>query len=275
MIREGARTAGDATIELYHAQVNIGYDEVVTDVTMQIGGTDFIGVVGPNGAGKTTLLRALAGLIDFEGLAQFGLRPLNGLTPRERAITMTYLPQDRQIAWPLAVRDVVALGRFTALHRPKASHGDDAQRVAEAIASCGLRGHEDRPVTELSGGQRSLVLLARALASDAPFLFADEPIASLDPAHQTQVMELLAARAKQGRPVVAVLHDITIAAVYCTRLAVLHYGRKIADGSPHSVLVKGALHKAFGVAFVRARMPDGSAITVVQHPPLEERRHGP
>jgi iron complex transport system ATP-binding protein len=266
MIKEGCRSTDGSSIRLLGTDVRVGNRIAVSNVSLEVGGDDFLAIIGPNGAGKSTLLRGMAGLTRLYGPGYIGFRPINGLSPRERATCFSYLPQERDIAWPMPVHDVVALGRRSALETFGELNAADAEHIADAIAICGLRGFEHRPITEISGGQRSRALLARALASDAPFLLADEPIASLDPARQIDVMEALAARAREGRPVVAVLHDVSLAARYCSRIALLFNGRKVADGTPGEILRSRVLDRAFRVGFFETETENGPAIAVARAP---------
>jgi iron complex transport system ATP-binding protein len=205
-------------------------------------------VVGPNGAGKTTLLRALAGLLPpSQGGVTVGSRPLTSLSAAERARTIAYLPQSGSIAWPIPVRSVVALGRMP--HGERSTHLTDRGEaaVAAAIAAAGLHGFEARPATELSGGERARVLLARALATQAPILLADEPVAALDPRHQLLVLDVLREQARGGASVVAVMHDLPLAARFADRVLLMREGRIEADGSPRDVLTPAQLAKSFGI----------------------------
>ncbi len=205
-------------------------------------------VVGPNGAGKTTLLRALAGLLQpSQGGIAVGARPLTSLSAAERARTIAYLPQSGSIAWPIPVRSVVALGRMP--HGERSTHlperGEAA--VAAAIAAAGLHGFEARPATELSGGERARVLLARALATQAPILLTDEPVAALDPRHQLLVLDVLREQARSGASVVAVMHDLPLAARFADRVLLMREGRIEADGPPRHVLTPAQLAASFGI----------------------------
>lgn len=244
--------------------VSVGDREVLKDVSLEILPSDFVAVIGPNGAGKSTLLKAMAGILPLTGAAKAGYRPLPGLNRRERARCFSYLSQDREIAWPMPVRDIVLLG-MEGVSGPTTRLGPaQFERLAEVLWDCGLEHMADRPVSTLSGGERSRVLLARALLSPAHCLLADEPLAALDPAGQLKVMELLAKRAEGGRPVVAVLHDIALAARFVTKVILLHRGRKVGEGPAEQVLLSPEMEKAFGVGFHIYATEDGPALALVK-----------
>jgi iron complex transport system ATP-binding protein len=224
-------------------------------VTLEVAAGECVGLIGPNGAGKTTLMRGALGLMRAEGECS-----LLGLGTRERALAAAWLPQSREIAWPVTVEVLVALGR--APHRSATaplSAGDRAA-VEAAMARMEVAGFRDRPATELSGGEQARVLIARALAQEAPLLMADEPVAGLDPAHQIAAMETFAALAAEGRAVIASLHDLGLAARWCTRLVLLDRGRIVADGGPEAVLTPALLAQVYGIEAHLAR--DGGHLVV-------------
>jgi iron complex transport system ATP-binding protein len=162
---------------------SLGGRDVLRDIGFAVGRGELIGLIGPNGAGKSALLKAMLGLIPSQGSVVIGGRDLRELTPVERARRVAYLPQEREVAWPLKARDIVALGRIPHL-APFAQLGAaDHDAIARAMHLADIAGLAERPVSEMSGGERARVLIARALAQDAPLLLADEPVAGLDPAH--------------------------------------------------------------------------------------------
>ncbi len=217
-----------------------------------------LGVLGPNGAGKTTLLRALLGVVQPEqGAITLEDKPLQHWSARERARRMAYLAQGQQVHWPLPVRDVVALGRLP--------HGDGhtasgRQAVEQAMELADCHTLAARNVQTLSGGERARVLLARALATQAPVLLADEPLAALDPAHQLHIMALLQQLAGQGMAVAVVLHDLTLASRFCTQVCVLQQGRMVARGAPHAVLDDDLLQQVFNLQVLRMEQPGASCV---------------
>ncbi|HWI86005.1 MAG TPA: ABC transporter ATP-binding protein [Sphingomonas sp.] len=220
---------------------------VVADFTADLAG-GVIGLIGPNGAGKSTLVRAIAGLIPSLGAILFDGIPVARLAPRERAKRVAYLPQGQAVHWPLTVERLVALGRLphlAPLARPAAA---DHEAIEFALARTDLLGLRARSIDELSGGERARALLARALAVEARLLLADEPLAALDPAHQIEVMRLMRAEAARGVTVIAVLHDLTIAARWCDRLLLIDRGGLVADGAPCEILTADLIRSVYGVS---------------------------
>ena len=224
---------------------------VLRDVSLSVAEGECVALLGPNGAGKTTLLRALLGLIPFEGSSS-----LAALPPLERARRAAWLPQVREVAWPVPVRDLVALGRH-----PHARGGQAGRAAVDgALARLGLGALADRPATELSGGEQARVLLARALAQETPLILADEPVAGLDPARQIEAMATLAALAREGRGVLVSVHDLSLALRHATRAVLMKEGRVVADGPPGDVLTPARLSEVFGIRAHRVETPDGVAL---------------
>lgn len=235
--------------------VSLGGRPVVRSVSAQLRPGALVGVLGPNGAGKSTLVRALLGLVPHTGTVLFGDMPRDRLARAQIARHAAYLPQGQTLHWPLAVRRLVALGRLPHLAPLSRLSAADEAAVDDAMARADVAHLAGRIATELSGGERARVLLARALAVEAPILIADEPLASLDPAHQMAGMALLRAEADAGRLVVAVLHDLTLAARHCDRVLVLADGALVADGRPDAVLTDALLAQVYGITAWRGTVP--------------------
>lgn len=228
--------------------VRYGARVALDGVSLSIGKGALVGLLGPNASGKTTLLRALAGLVRPDaGAIRFDGVPADGLSARARARRIAYLEQGAQCHWPLSAERVVALGRLA--HQGPWSRATEADRraVAAAMARCDVTALADRPVTTLSGGEAARVLLARALAAEPDILLADEPVSHLDPYHQIGVMEVLRRLADEGALVIAVLHDLSLAARFCDRLVLLSAGRVAADGPPAAVMTAATLARVFSV----------------------------
>ena len=228
---------------------------VLDGVSLSVAKGEMIGLIGPNGAGKTALLRLAVGFEKPDaGEVRLDDGLLSALPAAERARRLAYLPQQPETAWPITVAQAVGLGRLP--------HGDrDEGAVARALEAVGMREFKDRPLTRLSGGERALVLLARALAVEAGLLLLDEPTANLDPAHQLRVMEVLRKRADHGDAVVVVMHDLSLATRSCDRLAVLHQGRLAADGTPDTILDDPLLREVFSITVERGQV-DGRPFLV-------------
>jgi iron complex transport system ATP-binding protein len=239
-------------IEANDIAVRFGRTVVLEGVRFTLRAGEVVGLIGPNGAGKTSLLRILANLrAPDAGSVCYGGRSAADLGSRELAQRVAYLAQAGNVHWPMRVESLVALGRLP--HRRPMQGLDAADRAAieRAMAACDIIPFRSRTMSEVSGGERLRILLARALAVEADILLADEPIAALDPLHQLQVMELLRMTARQGRGVVVVLHDLALAARFCDRLVLLAGGRVLSEGSPSTVLCDEHIATAFGVEVVR------------------------
>lgn len=232
-------------IENLHA--SLGQTHVVRGVSLEASGAQFIGLIGPNGVGKTTLVRAAAALIPFTGSVALDGVSVPSMEPRARARAIAYLAQGAGSHWPLEVSRLVALGRLPHLAPFRAPAPADEAAIARAMALADVECFRGRDVLTLSGGERARVLLARALAVEAPLLLVDEPVASLDPYHQIRIMEVLRAYADEGRMVVAVLHDLSLAARYCDRLILLDGGAIKADGRPDEVLTPANLAETYRI----------------------------
>ncbi len=239
-------------IAVENISVTRGARMVLREVSLAIHKREVLGIIGRNGAGKTTLLRVLAGLQEIDsGTIKLDGVSLVELPRRQRAQRIAYLEQGGSGAWPIAARDLVALGRLP--HRPWPVKLDehDFNAITRALAATDASAFAQRSIDALSSGERARVLLARALAGDPAVLLADEPVAALDPGHQLGVMRMLRAQASSGMAVVVVLHDLALAARFCDRLALLGDGALLATGTPSQVLSDDLLARGFGITGMR------------------------
>lgn len=245
-------------LRLQGVGVAFGTRSILSGIDLEFAAGECVGILGPNGSGKSTLMRAVAGLVPHRtGRIVLENRPLAEWSRRDLSRSLTYLPQGGEVHWPMSVRNVVALGRL-----PYAGATPDADRIAiqRAMQACDVDSFADRPVSALSGGERARVLLARAIAGEAKILLADEPFAQLDPSHQLHAMEVVQAEARRGALAVVVLHDLSIAARYCSRVVLLSGGRIAADGPPDEALSRENLRNIFGVDAFIGEHADGPVV---------------
>jgi len=244
--------------------------EVLRGIDFSARAGEVIGLCGPNGAGKSTLLRLILGLLHPRaGRVLLGGDAVTSLPRREIARRAALLMQDSPLDVPLPAREVVALGRLPHLRRFETERATDRAAIDAAMDLTDTRAFADRPVTELSGGERHRVQLARALAQETPLLLLDEPTASFDVAHQLQALRVVRAAAAGGRSVLVAMHDLSLAARSCDRILLLGDGRLQADGAPVEVMTEENLARFFRV---RARIDVGAdgLLTVVPLAPLDQ-----
>jgi iron complex transport system ATP-binding protein len=229
--------------------VEAGGRAIVRDVSFAVDSGERVALVGPNGAGKSTLLRVLAGTLrPTAGRVELGGEPIAAMSRGTVARRLAVVPQQAALPFAMRVEDVVALGRLPHEDPIRGSRPADRAAVAAAIDRVGLGHLMGRDARELSLGERQLVLLALAVAQAAPVLLLDEPTVHLDLRHQVEAMELLRdLNERDGTAMVAVLHDLGLAALFFPRLVVLDRGRLVADGAPGDVLTDDLIRDVFGV----------------------------
>ncbi len=245
--------------------VIVRYDDrvVVEPFTDRIEPGEWLGVIGPNGAGKSSLLRAIAGLVPHAGTITIDGRDLASLSSKERARLVAYVPQEPLIPDDMSVFDYVLLGRTPYVSYFGVESRHDRDVAADAIERLELGTFVDRLLGELSGGERQRVVLARALAQQAPLLLLDEPTSALDIGHQQQALELVSElRRDEGLTVIAALHDLTLAGTYTDRLTMLDAGAVVASGAASEVLTAERLAAIYHVVATVDVDPDGTVVVV-------------
>ncbi|MBT8432864.1 MAG: ATP-binding cassette domain-containing protein [Altererythrobacter sp.] len=214
---------------------------VLDQVSVRLAPGKITALCGPNGAGKSSLLMALAGLLEPSvGRTMLAENELSALHPQIRAQRIGYLPQEAEVAWDVAVENLVRLGRM-----PYRDRGDHA--VEAAITALDLETLRHRPASRLSGGEKARALLARVLAGEPQWILADEPLAALDLAHQQTLLRHLRKAAQAGAGVVIVVHDLANAMNHADRVLVLREGRVVSDGSPDDALSPQNIANGWGV----------------------------
>ncbi|MDR1618669.1 MAG: ABC transporter ATP-binding protein [Treponema sp.] len=229
---------------------------VLEGIGFSVRAGELVVLAGPNGSGKTTLLKTAGGLIPpLAGAVMLGGRDAASFSRRERAAFLAFLFQGALPAWPFTIREFAAQGRFPRTGLFGAEGGEDRRAVEEALAEAGLRGLEERPVTELSGGEFQRVLIARAMAQEAALLLLDEPCNNLDPKYRFAVMDLIRGMTRRGTAVLMSLHDLVLAEHYADRIVLLHRGGIAAMGPPGEALKEEVLERVFEVSHAAVHTP--------------------
>ncbi|MEE8057871.1 MAG: ABC transporter ATP-binding protein [Pseudomonadales bacterium] len=221
---------------------------ILNSLNIKIGEGELVGLIGPNGAGKTSLLRILANLqTPNTGSVQLDGKNLSDINRKKLAQTIGYLEQGAPAHWPLQVCRLIELGRLPYLSPWEKLSSLDSRIVNWAMNQAEVQHLSTRIVSTLSGGERLRVLIARMFATEPNIILADEPIAALDPYHQLHIMELFRNHCDRGGSTVVVMHDLNMAARFCHRLALLHQGHIVCEGSPEQVLQPQQLRDVYGI----------------------------
>ncbi len=224
-----------------------GAEDIIRDICLDAAEGEFIGIIGPNGSGKTTLIKAMSrvlaartGAVTLEG------RLLEEYDPKELARTLGVVPQETSVGFSYTVKDIVMMGRFPHHTRFSRESEEDYRVVEEAMAVTGIAHMAERPVTDISGGERQRVIIARALAQQPRFLLLDEATAHLDINHQVEILSIirgLGARVTK----IGVFHDLNLASAYCDRIILMAGGEVRALGTPEEVLTRENLREHYGI----------------------------
>ncbi|MEO9613185.1 MAG: heme ABC transporter ATP-binding protein [Nitratireductor sp.] len=258
-------------IKARNVSVSIGRKRIVSGADLEAPAGTLVAIVGPNGSGKTTFLRALSADLAYEGEIGINGHDLAGLKPYQLAGMRAVLPQATALSFPFTVREVVGLGLSGG--RSGALAGEQQHLPERALARVDLDGFAGRFYQELSGGEQQRVQLARVLCQVwAPvlegrprYLFLDEPVSSLDIKHQLVIMRIARDFAARGGGVIAILHDLNLAAMFADRIVVMHHGRVAATGTPQEVLSDGLMSRVFECALRVGVPPQAGQPYVLPH----------
>jgi ABC-type cobalamin/Fe3+-siderophores transport system ATPase subunit len=235
---------------------------ILQGINLQVDTGEMVGLIGPNGAGKSSLLRLLTGVEPCtRGEVFLDDKPLANISAGLRAQRMGYLVQGATAHWPFSVEKVVELGRIPYQKWWQQSSAADQAKVEAALLKTETLAYRNRIVTTLSGGEQTLVMLARIFATEPDLILADEPVAALDPYHQLHVMEILRNHAREQRAAIVVLHDLGLAARFCDRLYLLNHGRLHCSGSVGDVLTRANIAEVYGVDSHIERSDKGISVT--------------
>jgi iron complex transport system ATP-binding protein len=243
--------------------VRYGAQEALFAFTDQVKPGEWLCLIGPNGAGKSSALRAVAGLVPYRGIITIDGSPLDVRSPRRRAALVAYVPQSPLMPDDMTGSEYVLLGRnpYVSYFGSETKH--DRALVADVLDRLDLHEFAHRRVGTLSGGEKQRLVIARAVAQEAPILLLDEPTSALDIGHQQQALELVdRLRHEHGLTVVSAMHDLTLAGLYADRLALLHQGHVVASGTAAQVLRPETLSEFYGVSVSVHHEPDGTVVVV-------------
>lgn len=249
-----------AALQAQDLRVDLGGQEVLHGVNLSMPAGRWTSIVGPNGAGKSTLLKALSGLLPAQGQVHWFDKPLAGIGRRERGQQLSWLGQGEAASDDLRVSDVVMLGRLPFQDWLSAPSALDRQMVEAALKATQAWDWRERTLGQLSGGERQRVLLARALAVNAPIMLMDEPLANLDPPHQVDWLEQVHCLLAQGTTVVSVLHEIGMA-LHADDVVVMQAGRVVHHGACADEATQRAIEDVFDQR-IRIVSIDGQSVAL-------------
>ncbi|ORT99153.1 ABC transporter related protein [Anaerovibrio sp. JC8] len=232
------------------SNITTGYDKniVITDASFDVGSGEFVGIIGKNGAGKSTLLKSLRGFLPLEkGSISLFDKDIRSYSQRELAVQIAYLQQQVEMTFDYTARDMVMAGRYPYMKWWEQSSDRDQEIIDACMKYTGVMELADTPIKAMSGGQRQRVYLAKVLAQQTHVLFLDEPASGLDLFYQEEIFRFCQEMCRYGKTVIMVVHELNLAARYCSRLMLLKEGTIIADGKPAEVLTDSLLTQAYGV----------------------------
>ncbi len=249
----------------------------LADISLTVELGEVCALLGPNGAGKTTLLRCLLGLLRAEaGRIRVAGQDLARLSPRDRARLVAYVPQRGDMTFPFSALDVAVMGRTPHLPMTSTPSAGDRDSALDVLADLGIAQLADRQFSLLSGGERQLVLIARALVQEAQVLILDEPTAALDYGNEVRILAVVSGLAAQGRAVLMTTHQPDHALSYARRAVLLRSGRVVGDGPPGEVVTGPVLSELYGVPVHvgSLQLPGGASVrTCVPVPPEQDGAH--
>ncbi|SDE10227.1 ABC transporter ATP-binding protein [Sporomusa acidovorans] len=242
------KKAGQVALEVLNIAVALGSKTILHDISFAAKPGEFIGIIGPNGVGKSTLLRSLRGMCAVaSGEVRMYGRPILAMSEKELAQHVAYMQQEVNVGFGFTAREVVLTGRYPYLKWWQSEQKQDYAIAQKYMVFTGVDKLAEKPVQQVSGGERQRILLAKVLAQETPLIFLDEPTASLDLVYQEEIFRYCRIMCQEGKTVLIIAHDIKQAAKFCSRLILLADGTVLADGKPQEVITKENLEKAYGL----------------------------
>lgn len=252
-----------SSIEFREVSVRYGKRIAVHGFTASVRSGEWLGLIGPNGAGKSSLLQAVVGVISSTGEIDVDGAPLALRARSRRAALVAYVPQDPMMPADMTGFEYVLLGRAPYVGYFGTEGRRDRAMVRDVLERLDLTEFSDRYLGHLSGGERQRLVIARALATEAPILLLDEPTSALDIGHQQQALDLVERlRHDHGLTVISAMHDLTLAGMYADRLSLMHEGVVVSEGVPELVLNADILAEFYGVRVTVHREPDGTIVVI-------------
>ncbi|HWR38610.1 MAG TPA: ABC transporter ATP-binding protein [Patescibacteria group bacterium] len=240
--------AGQNALVVADVCVNIGENKIINNCNFRVGRGEFVGIIGPNGAGKSTLLKGLRGMLPLvSGEVSVFDHPIHRLSDKKAARLIAYMQQEVNVGFGFTALELVLAGRYPYLQWWQHEREEDRRIAQKYMAFTGVEDLADKPVNQVSGGERQRILLAKVLAQETPLIFLDEPTASLDLVYQEEIFRYCQSLCKEEKSVLIIAHDIKLAAKFCSRLILLAAGKIVADGIPAEVLTVDNLERAYGL----------------------------
>lgn len=253
-------------LEAKDIQASLGGTQILKGVSLRADSGEFVGVIGPNGSGKSTLLKCIYRVLKPQaGLVTLDDCDISEMSYRKSAKKVAVLAQHNYYNFEFSVMDVVLMGRSPHKRAMERDNAQDYAIAADALRTVGMEGMSKRAFSTLSGGEQQRVILARALAQQTPCLILDEPTNHLDITYQLELMDIVRGL---GRTIVAAVHDLNIAAMYCTRLFVMQQGKLIASGTPEQVLTPEMIRSVYNVD-AKVYRDDAGILRVLYYPQKE------
>lgn len=234
-------------IEIQNLNFEINNNKILKNINLCINSGEFVGLIGPNGAGKTTLLKCINGINKSDGIIKIKDKPIQDFTDKKLAAEVALMHQNTTITFPFPALEIVVMGRYPYLKRLQRESKADYSLARQNMDYTDTRKLEGSPITEMSGGERQRVIFAKILTQETDVILLDEPTASLDISYQEQIFKYSKELSQKGNTIISAIHDLKIAARYCTRLVLMNEGEIVADGRPEEVLTSENISTVYGI----------------------------